>query len=623
VLVKKKYEKRIDQQTLYKNLKDFSVNNEIITSTSDDPWIFLDTSDIGIFKYIKIEIKLYGNGNNNYYTQYFYATKERGFNGEDLKTKKIKNGINYIKIPEDNYIGLRLDLTNIEGISFLVKYVELTNKYIPKLGEIFLIIILNIIWCGFWFIILFNKYLINSRIIQILIRKYEWLIIKITLDKSLYLYIFFCFILYSVWSLITPFNGAPDESMRWSLLLYIKENLNLPMGGEPSIRNALWGISYAYLPYISTIIGAIFLNIAEYYQFSSYFLLYAGRLPVIMFSVATIFFTYKIGQRLFNNKAAWFLVILFSMWPEYAMISSYLNNDVFALFTVSIIIYSWIYGTQNDWDWKSCTLLAIGVGLCFISYYNAFGFILLSVILWILSMVKKREKLEILGQIILKTVYIITIVFIIAGWWYIRNAYLYNGDFLGMKTSLLESEKYAIDRLKPSNRQNYLNQGKSIYSMLKETPWVQLSTKSFIALFGYMNIPAKSFVYNLYFTIILIGFISTIIIAFKSIFMQKTHKNKFTFYLFITLSIPIPVILSIYNSFSNDFQPQGRYLLPMLISLCILITSGFEKLNNYFHRFSKLGNISSIIIFLIFIAHISCFYTVFLNFHPLKMFYKQ
>jgi len=377
------------------------------------------------------------------------------------------------------------------------------------------------------------------------------------------IYLLFCFAIYSLWSLITPFNGSPDEYMRWDLLKYMTEHWALPHVDEPTIRNQLWGFSYASLPYISQILGALFFRIARYFALSPHALLYAARLPSVLFSVGTVFFTYKIGQKLFSEKAARLLTIMVSMWPEYAMIASYINNDSFALFTVSIITYSWICGIQSNWNWRSCILLAVGVGLCLLSYYIAFGFILLSAILWFWSVLSRQENREASKPFLKKAVFMLVIVIGIAGWWYIRNAYIYNGDFLGLNTRYALGEKYAIEELKPSNRNTYLNHGKSVVDMLRETPWVRITLKSFIAVFGYMNIEVNSKVYEFYAALVAIGIIGAAARAVKWICCRKKQDKLDTFYAFIILSIPIPVILSIIHSYSTDFQPQGRYFLQM------------------------------------------------------------
>ena len=40
----------------------------------------------------------------------------------------------------------------------------------------------------------------------------------------------------------------------------------------------------------------------------------------------------------------------------------------------------------------------------------------------------------------------------------------------------------------------------------------------------------------------------------------------------------MPLCLSLVYSYSTDFQPQGRYLLPALLPLCYYTVRGLEKL---------------------------------------------
>ena len=42
--------------------------------------------------------------------------------------------------------------------------------------------------------------------------------------------------------------------------------------------------------------------------------------------------------------------------------------------------------------------------------------------------------------------------------------------------------------------------------------------------------------------------------------------------------ILMPFLLSLIYSYSTDYQPQGRYLLPALLPLCFYTVQGLEKL---------------------------------------------
>ena len=46
----------------------------------------------------------------------------------------------------------------------------------------------------------------------------------------------------------------------------------------------------------------------------------------------------------------------------------------------------------------------------------------------------------------------------------------------------------------------------------------------------------------------------------------------------MTLAIIIPVILALYYSYTYDFQPQGRYYLPMVVPFMYFPVMGIEKI---------------------------------------------
>ena len=46
----------------------------------------------------------------------------------------------------------------------------------------------------------------------------------------------------------------------------------------------------------------------------------------------------------------------------------------------------------------------------------------------------------------------------------------------------------------------------------------------------------------------------------------------------MVLTMIIPVALSIYYSYTSDFQPQGRYIMSLLIPLMLFTTIGIETI---------------------------------------------
>ena len=57
------------------------------------------------------------------------------------------------------------------------------------------------------------------------------------------------FLLLTAWAFMQPLGAGPDEKMRYMVAQYLhKHPGKLPLGDDPAIRDATWGISYAYYP---------------------------------------------------------------------------------------------------------------------------------------------------------------------------------------------------------------------------------------------------------------------------------------------------------------------------------------------------------------------------------------
>ena len=109
---------------------------------------------------------------------------------------------------------------------------------------------------------------------------------------------------------------------------------------------------------------------------------------------------------------------------------SYVNCDALAMCSTAIIFYSWVKAYKEGWSWTTCAVSAVGMGICFLSYYNAYGFILMTFFYFVGTMLTDQSKpvKERWKEMIQKGLFILVIVCVIALWWFIRNAILYGGD---------------------------------------------------------------------------------------------------------------------------------------------------------------------------------------------------
>lgn len=388
--------------------------------------------------------------------------------------------------------------------------------------------------------------------------------------------IFMAGIIYFIWALKLPVSMAPDEMMRFDVPMWIYEHNALPRGDLPELRNSLWGFSYAFTPYLPSIISVLFMKIVSIFSDNQSILIIAARMTSVFAGLGTAVLCLKIGNILFKDKKCkYLLAILICFLPQFVFLCSYLNNDAFAVFTVMIILYYWVKGIKEHWCIKNCIGLGVGIGLCALTYYNAYGYILCSIFVFCISIfidysIKNKWKFLFLHGML-----IFMIAFSIAGWFFIRNYIIYDGDFLAMDSMYACGELYAIDELKLSKRPTYYNLSKSVLDMMLHTRWLVSTSASFFAVFGAMKIVVCPIFYILYGFVALIGMIA----FFCKIWKDKKYTKILIINMF--LAVLIVLILSIRYSYTIDYQAQGRYLMPAMPVLMIFLVIGYKYIESY------------------------------------------
>lgn len=409
----------------------------------------------------------------------------------------------------------------------------------------------------------------------------------------------FCY--YLIWTVSQPYNSCPDEKMKWDICKYIAEHNSIPDGRDESIRDSIWGISYAFQPILTYMICAVFVKIASIFTTQQFALVVAARLVSTISMTLTIYFVIKIANKLFKDKGIYkYLFIIFiAFQPITAFLASYINNDSTAILAISMIIYLWILGLESNWKTKHCILLGGAVGFCALTYYNAYGYILCSVLICLSSAVLNKMDAK---EIAKKALIVASVAFAIAGWWFVRNAIIYDGDILGTKTQNEYGDKYALEQYKPSVRKTPENSNESIWHMLNEDAWANTTAKSFVGIFGYHSILMSNKIYYLYLSLWLIGGLGCLL-KFKDLFIyKKEEKSKYILNYIFVIAIIIPILLSIIYSYTSDFQPQGRYIMGIIIPFMYFVVNGIQTMLEKFIKSEKIRNIIIIMIMLLIIA---------------------
>lgn len=400
--------------------------------------------------------------------------------------------------------------------------------------------------------------------------------------KQIYKYLIAVLLFVILLITATSFNTSfcPDEAMRYAVPKYIFDFNILPLGDEPEIINGIWGFSYAFTPYLPSLFSVLFMKICSLFTTEPAALLVAARMVSVLSGTFTFFVCCSIGEELFEKKKyIYFFSIMVALLPQFVFLSSYVNNDAFSVFTTALILLYWIRGIKNKWDYKNCILLGISLGLCALTYYNAYGFILCSIFVYCISC----YKLGFTFKEFFKSGMIIFIsAFIIGGWFFIRNFIIHNGDFLGMSSMYECGEKYALDMYKMSNRQTLQVQG--LKHPLLSLSWIITTLRTFFCATGYVEYVIGNKQMLVYLFIIIVPMIIGLL-------KYKMINSKLENYLVICLLLCmiIPILLSGHYSYAIDYQPQGRYIMSMLIPLMLFTTMGYKYLDEKYNK-----NISTI-----------------------------
>ncbi|MDE6749679.1 MAG: hypothetical protein K2K21_11565 [Lachnospiraceae bacterium] len=378
-------------------------------------------------------------------------------------------------------------------------------------------------------------------------------------------------------SCFLPIYKAPDEVMRYDVSAYILEHHRLPAGSDEEIINELWGFSYAFTPYLPSILAAGIMAIVSVFSSNAVVMVIASRFVNVLAATGCVWLGFKIGEKLFTKDESRFLYSVFiGFLPQIVFLAAYLNNDTFAVFTSMLILLGWLYGKEQHWSYKSCLFLGFAISLCALTYYNAYAWIVCSILYYFGTVIQdknienKRKYAIVHGSVIALTV------LVLAGWFFIRNAVLYDGDFLGVNAQKACGEIYAVEALKPSNRVTYANEGKTIWNMLMETEWISYSVKSFFACFGALDIWVSAKYYICYGVLMCVAGAGFVYGCLK----RKGRSENRLLYICCALCMVIPVILSAYNSYSSDYQAQGRYLMPALPALMLCVAKGYQQIDD-------------------------------------------
>lgn len=465
---------------------------------------------------------------------------------------------------------------------FILAFVSVIVNYFLRLALLFLLY--RVIWATISLGSPHRKY--YKFYIKIDIKEIKYMKQHRRLSAGITVCYFGLYIIIALSLLIRqPFGSPPDEANRLTIPRYIMEHNSLPNGYDESIRINSYGFSYAFQPILPYMIQGWAMRLFSGFADSWADLFYIARSVNFLFGLVMAFFVLLLGREWFHDRRfAWLFSFLITFIPQAIFMHSYVNTDSCCLMSTAIMLYGLTRGLKDGFSWSSSIIMSVGIIFCALSYYNAYGYILSCILLFIAYFLTRRAgKLHFDVKRFLKMGCFISVLVLLGiSWWFIRSAILYDGDFLGLRARDHCASLYAVPEVNPNTRKTWQNQGYTVFQMLKQTTFWELSILSFIGVFGSMSITTSIWVYRFYRLLFTGGVILSVVIPLKDTILKKIFFSarkglEIFFHANMVFCILMPLILSIWYSYATDYQPQGRYLLPSLVPLGYYSVRGIEK----------------------------------------------
>ncbi len=383
-------------------------------------------------------------------------------------------------------------------------------------------------------------------------------------DEILFIVILLVFVLafYGLLAARLPAMEGPDEVMRYDIVRYVAEHGSIPRGDDPAVVNADWGISYAYNPILPHILAGFLVRFAARFTSSSAVLLFFARYVSVLSSAGTVLMLYLIGRRLFEGRMRLVMPVAAAVFPSFIYMSCYVTTESFAVFSSALVVYAWTAGMQRLWRVRDIVLLSVGLSLCLLSYKNVYGFVLLSVPFFFLTAAGRRQKGKTVAG---KAVLTFLLTFLFSGWWFIRNMILYDGDPLGISAMNRAQAANASPAVLEMLRATPKNLGVSLREMLFGMGWLRDSIYRLFGGFAAGSVGPELMLYRVYriaALAALAGVAAAVILFFRRKKSGTEIRLSAAYHGTMFFAAAIPVLISVWYSYTADYQPQGRYFLP-------------------------------------------------------------
>lgn len=361
-----------------------------------------------------------------------------------------------------------------------------------------------------------------------------------------------------------PFYAPPDEIRRMHILESIYYNNHVPV----------FGVETNHFTVIKPLLGyRLSAYVARLMPFDAD-LYIKFRISSAIWGVVTIFFAYLIFKKIFSKSK--FLqigsLLAVAFWPQFIYINSYINIDSFTVMTCSIAIFLLlkIYLSKKI-NYKLAIVLGIALGLVFLSKKNGYIIFVLTAFLLLPLLIKKFSHYYKFFFVSFLSFIVFPILF------YLRNYIIYGKSFILIQEAIpddttIQQLIYNLDG------RDYDVIDISLREIFSKPDFFESFYKSSFAVFNHLNLFINDNFYYLFLFMILLSTFGLIKYFIKNI--KKTDHQYFLMLSFF-VSLIILFALVIAQNVNTILQPQGRYILPLLIPIVAIMQLGLSQITKH------------------------------------------
>jgi 4-amino-4-deoxy-L-arabinose transferase-like glycosyltransferase len=424
----------------------------------------------------------------------------------------------------------------------------------------------------------------SSTVLSWLRSEWRWLAVSILAAH---------FLLSAVYSVATPIWEGPDELGHYRHVRFLVSNLSLP--GPEDSSTPLDQLTHPPLYYIVASILTSWVDTsdnlnpvenpfaptgtmegganrflhsdAEAFPYRGTALaVHMARLVSILIGTLSVFVTYRLGRLLFPERhdIALGAAAINAFSPGFLFMSGVINNDIMVtLFTALTLLFAVRVILRNT---ELRDLLALGVctSLALLSKYNALALVPLVVIAVGVAVAKRLRRRRSLAMSLGGVFLLLLSAALIYAWWLMRSVALYGAPTTRSARILA---RFLEDLRDPAAGLTRLD-----WSLLPDG--LDYFYRSFWGVFGWGNINAATWLYQLCGVLCLAGLVGLVLFL-----LGKARRPVKGAALLLLVAFVLFSVLAIYRTLTvSDSTLRGRYALPAMSGVSVLLALGVTHL---------------------------------------------